>query len=146
MQSGHVATILRTSAISLLAECESVCAPALLPFLVDLWEGMVDLLQVESHGQQVSGVSEDSDPAIANAKLPSLRRAAIHLLSQLIREATKEVYESPQRKSTLISSSIERARITLTYVAGTDGDTLVRVMARETAGLIHDLERAAVGI
>lgn len=145
LRSNYIPTTLRTSAISLLAECESVYPPAMLPFYVELWHAMLDLLQVEVSDRKPE-VTEDTEPISKNTKLPLLRRAAIHLLSQFIRETTREAMESSSRHTVLTSSDVERAKSTLGYVASTDEDTIVRVMARETGELLRDMEKARLGL
>ncbi|KAJ6613487.1 hypothetical protein B0H10DRAFT_1805501 [Mycena sp. CBHHK59/15] len=135
----HVPTTLRTSAISLLAECENTCALALVPYVADLSEAMIDLLQIG----MMSIPSEDSNPTSVDSKLPPFRRAALHFLTLLIRETTRQLYDSSYTE--LSNHLLKRVRTTLSYVAATDGDMVVRVMAREAVEGLSELEDARFG-
>ncbi|KAJ7781261.1 hypothetical protein B0H16DRAFT_1497669 [Mycena metata] len=142
VRSSQVATTLRTSALSLLAECENTCSLALIPYVTELSEAMIDLLQIES-SSNVSTESDDNNPLLANSKLPPFRRAALHFLGLLIRETTRQIYESAHTEFS--NRSIKRIRTTLGYVASTDGDMVVRVMAREAVEGLGELEEAMLG-
>lgn len=147
VRSSHVATTLRTSALSLLADCEGVYAPALLPYFVDLSSGMVDLLQVETEPPNSdASVSMDSDPTSTNSKFPPLRRAALHFLTLLYRETISQIYDYSLGKSLFTHTSINRAKVTLSYIAATDGDAVVRVMAGEASTLLGQLQREIAGL
>jgi hypothetical protein len=146
-----VPTTLRISSLSLLADCQNTYAPAMLPYFVELAEGMVDLLQVESSGfthnlEAKTPPTIDDDPTSTNTKFASLRRAALHFLSVLIRGTTKVVYETPTDAPLLSIELSKRMRITLGYISGTDEDMLVRVMAREASEDLAQLELAKIGI
>ncbi|KAJ7591090.1 hypothetical protein C8J56DRAFT_782610 [Mycena floridula] len=143
----RIPTTLRTSAISLLAECVNVFVVALLPYFVELSEGMIDLLQTESVASEPAPeTSMDADPTSNNSKFPPLRRAAIHFLSLMIRETTRALWESSDAASFLADATIKRAKITFDYLAVTDHDNVVRVMAREAVELLQQLERAKLGL
>ncbi|KAJ7744466.1 hypothetical protein DFH07DRAFT_963690 [Mycena maculata] len=142
VRSSQVPTTLRTSALSLLAECENTCPLALTPYATDLSEAMIDLLQIEST-PNTPAESEDSNPTSADSKLPSFRRAALHFLGLLIRETTREIYDSPHTEFS--GRLLKRIRTTLTYVSATDGDMVVRVMAREAVEALSELEEARMG-
>ncbi|KAF5393666.1 hypothetical protein D9757_000047 [Collybiopsis confluens] len=153
VRSGTVPTIIRTSALSLLSDCQNTYALALHPHFVDLAEGMVDLLQVEatpprsiSSAKDALPLMMDNNPTSSNSKLPPLRRAAIHFLSILIRSLTKEAYELFGDTQVLSTELSKRMRITLEYIASTDVDRLVRVMAREASEDLVQLERAKLGL
>jgi hypothetical protein len=88
----------------------------------------------------------DSDPTSTNSKLPSFRRAALHFLSLLFRETTRQIYESSFGDPILPDGFIRRAKTTLSYVASTDQDTLVRVMAREAGEVLEQTQRAIIGL
>ncbi|KAJ6599093.1 hypothetical protein DFH09DRAFT_24467 [Mycena vulgaris] len=141
VRSSQVPTTLRTSALSLLAECENTCPLALVPYVTDLSEAMIDLLQIES--TSAAPESEDTNPTSTDSKLPPFRRAALHFLGLLIRETTRQIYDSSRIEFS--SRLLKRIRTTLTYVAGTDGDMIVRVMAREAVDGLSDLEEARMG-
>jgi len=114
---------------------------ALIPYVTDLSEAMVDLLQIES-SSTTPAESEDANPTSANSKLPSFRRAALHFLGLLIRETTRQIYDSSFPESGM---AVKRIRTTLIYISGTDGDTVVRVMAREAVEALAELEEALMG-
>ncbi|KAJ7276373.1 hypothetical protein B0H12DRAFT_1041351 [Mycena haematopus] len=138
VRSSEVPTTIRTSAISLLAECENTCSVALIPYVTDLSEAMVDLLQIQSSSTTLAE-SEDTSPTSANSKLPSFRRAAVHFLGLLIRETTRQVYDSSHYE---LGTVFKRIRTTLAYISATDSDTVVRVMAREAVEALSELEEA----
>ncbi len=75
----------------------------------------------------------DSDPTLKNSKLPPLRRAAIHFLSLLIKEATRLVYDRADvnRPGIFPLVFVRRMSATLSYISSTDEDSMVRIMARE---------------
>ena len=161
VRASHVPTTLRTSSLSLLAECECTHPLSLLPYAIDLSEAMIDLLQTEgvptSHRPRVHDQSEDkeddqptptmdSHPTFTNSKFPPFRRAALHFLSLLIRETTKHMYDTAFGASPLPDTQMKRARATLAYLAYTDEDMVVRVMAREAGEGLAQLGRAMMGI
>jgi hypothetical protein len=156
VRAPHISTTLRISALSLLAESEKTHPLALMHYVEDFFEAMVDLLQVESvstrpgrdppHVEGSSGetAAPDMDPTSMNSKLPALRRAALHFLALIIRAFTAQLYDG--RRPHFRSTVVARARTTVSYLAFTDDDTVVRVMAREVTELLDDLERALVGL
>ncbi|KAH9483052.1 Transport and Golgi organization protein 6-like protein [Psilocybe cubensis] len=172
VRASDVPTTLRTSSLSLLADCVDTYPLAMLPYLEDLCQAMVHLLQIESlplretekkktksengdEGQKEQEPSPpppptmDSDPTSRNSKFPPLRRAALHFLSLLIRSATKLVYDDTDINSAAAFFSkdvIRRLSLTLGYISVTDQDDVVRVMAREAKENLEGLQRAAFGI
>ncbi|TBU43355.1 hypothetical protein BD309DRAFT_960924 [Dichomitus squalens] len=176
-------TVLRTSAISLLAQCIKTNALAVLPYIVDLADAMVDLLQIESaaaaphkpslrpkrsadtksereeahadadadqegqHDTPPAPPTMDTQPTSTNTKFPPLRRAALHFLSLLIQACTSRVYETGDAEGLMLPpGAMKRARTTLGYVAATDADDVVRVMARETTEGLDQLAEALIGL
>jgi hypothetical protein len=130
-----------------------------LPYVIDLFEAMIDLLQIESvpagHRSTMQDQYEekkddqptpimDSQPTSTNSKVPPLRRAALHLFSFLIKETTKQAYNSAFIP--LLDAQMKRARATLGYLASTDEDMVVRVMAREAREGLMQLWQAMMGI
>ncbi|KAJ3794052.1 hypothetical protein GGU11DRAFT_759476 [Lentinula aff. detonsa] len=111
--SSTAPTTLRTSSLSLLADFQKTYALALLPYFVDLVEGMVDLLQVETTSTSFAdnpksegrAPNMDDHPTYTNTKFPPLRRAALHFLTVLIRGTTKEIYESLEDTHSYVSRS-----------------------------------------
>ncbi|KAJ3980001.1 hypothetical protein F5890DRAFT_1558111 [Lentinula detonsa] len=109
--SSTAPTTLRTSSLSLLADFQKTYALALLPYFVDLVEGMVDLLQVETTSTSFAdnpksegrAPNMDDHPTYTNTKFPPLRRAALHFLTVLIRGTTKEIYESLEDTHSYVS-------------------------------------------
>ncbi|KAI0824765.1 hypothetical protein BC628DRAFT_1419872 [Trametes gibbosa] len=169
VRASHFPTVLRTSAISLLAQCVKTNALAVLPYTVDLADAMIDLLQVESvpathrkpdvrskpepeiqddeKGCKEPPATMDTQPTSANPKFPPLRRAALHFLSLLTRACTSHVYETGSADRMLLPPDLlRRARVTLGYIAATDADDVVRVMARETLEGLDQLAEAIVGL
>ena len=200
--------VLRASAVSLLAQCVRTNALAVLPYVVDLADAMVDLLRIESvaaaqarkppgprsdapsgpagpgredadegrqggagggnenQGAETSrgerGAEKDkapqpprltrdtqpAQPTSANAKVPPLRRAALHFLALLVQACTARVYETGDVEGALVlpPQLMTRAKTTLGYVAATDADDVVRVMARETMEALDQFAEALVGL
>lgn len=129
----------------------------MLPYLSDLGNTIVDLLQLETvstnprsseKGDDTADQAPtmDSNPTSTNSKFPPFRRAAVHFLSLLFRETTKQIYESSFGGSVLPDGFIRIAKTTLSYVASTDQDTLVRVMAREAGEGLQKMQQAMIGL
>jgi hypothetical protein len=142
---------------------------ALLSYAHDLANAMLDLLQIEgarasaqvqppqaseenpNPGSPPAAASMDNHPTAADAKSPPFRRASLHFLGMLVRAYTRRAY-APSDSSPgvgLPSANdfpARRAMTTLGYVAATDADAVVRVMAREVADAVQALERALVGL
>ncbi|KAJ3925617.1 MAG: hypothetical protein NXY57DRAFT_30897 [Lentinula lateritia] len=158
VRSRTAPTTLRTSSLSLLADCQNTYALAVLPYLLDLGEGMIDLLQVETTSTTDNTITTKSEgrkstmddhPTSTNTKFPPLRRAALHFLTLLIRGTTKEIHESSASvgdNARLSAELTKRMRITLGYISNTDDDMLVRVMAREALEDLAQLELAKLTI
>jgi hypothetical protein len=150
VRASNLATTLRTSALSLLAECAKTDYIALLRYIGDCIDGMIDLLQLES--DSISSTDDvdpnrktDLNPASTNSKIPSLRRAALHFLTLLIRSVTNEVPNDIEAISRVFRRGvITRARTTIAYIASTDKDNVVRLMAQETAEVLDDLRCSIV--
>jgi hypothetical protein len=129
----------------------------MLPYLADLADAIVDLLQLETVPTNPRSLEKDndaadqaptmdSDPISTNPKFPPFRRAALHFLSLLFRETTKQIYESSFGGSILPNGLMRRAKTILSYVASTDQDTLVRVMAREAGEGLEQMQQATIGL
>ncbi|KAI0677089.1 hypothetical protein C8Q78DRAFT_959916 [Trametes maxima] len=169
LRASHFPTVLRTSAISLLAQCVKTSELATLQYTPDLADAMVDLLQVETvpaarrqttpgpdsesdhEGEtkdfQESAPAVDAQPTSANTKFPPLRRAALHLLSLMTRACTNRVYSEGSADGLLLPPALlRRAKTTLAYVAATDADDVVRVMARETMEGLDQMAEAIIGL
>jgi hypothetical protein len=152
VRSSNIPTVIRTSALSLLADCEHTHSLSMLPYGDGLFEAMIDLLQVETvpatlHGRRsendTKGSAEltiESEPTSLNPKIPPLRRAALHFLLIGLRARLAQIRHSTVQGSSF--SSLKRARTTLQYVSSTDKDTVVRVMAREAEEEIEQLYEA----
>ncbi|KAH9894464.1 hypothetical protein C8Q73DRAFT_518427 [Cubamyces lactineus] len=170
IRASHFPTVLRTSAVSLLAQCVKTNALAVLPYAIELSDAMIDLLQVESvpaaqrkpaprsdteadanegagkTASQPPGTM-DSQPTSTNSKFPPLRRAALHFLTLLTNACTTRVYETGHADGLLFPPEIlRRAKTTLGYIAATDADDVVRVMAREAVEGLDQLAEAIVGL
>lgn len=132
------------SAISLLSECVNTHALALLNYTDNLASAMLDLIQVETvtvtpyskalpenEKPKRASVTMDSDLTTRNSKLPPFRRAALHFLTMLIRADISVVVRGSEKS---------RALSILKYITLTDEDTIVRVMSREAADLLEDVD------
>jgi hypothetical protein len=115
----------------------------MVPYVIDLSESMIDLLQTESTSAAPKE-TEDANPTSADSKVPAFRRAALHFLGLLIRETTRQLYDSSHVEFT--SRLLQRIKTTLTYVSVADGDMIVRVMAREAVEGLSELEEARMGV
>ena len=91
-------------------------------------------------------VTMDNHPMLANPKFPPLRRAALHFLTLLIRACISRVYDMGSTGMLIPNTHITRARTTLGYVASTDEDAVVRVMAREAREELGQLSNALLGL
>lgn len=135
---------------------------AFLPYAVELSEAIVDLLQIETvpvaikprqppnEGGNVeedqSKVTMDSQPTSNDSKLPPLRRAGLHFLALLVRASTTHVYGRSHRGNPFSRAQLNRTKTTLAYLASTDEDNIVRVMAREVIESIDQLNAAMMGL
>ncbi|KAI0317004.1 hypothetical protein OF83DRAFT_1276666 [Amylostereum chailletii] len=88
----------------------------------------------------------DSAPTAANAKFPPFRRAALHFLALLVRAYTRRAYADGPGLAALREFPTGRVKNTLGYVAATDADAVVRVMALEVGEAVEGLERARLGL
>ncbi|KAJ7068253.1 hypothetical protein C8F01DRAFT_600334 [Mycena amicta] len=141
VRSSQVPTTLRTSSLALLAECESTCPLALIPYTADLAEAMVDLVQLETTAT-VPAESEDTNPTLKNPKQPPFRRAALHFLGLLIRETGRQMDSTRPEFS---GNVLRRMKTILSYISTTDGDMIVRVMAREVVESLSELVEVMLG-
>ncbi|KAH9166708.1 hypothetical protein EDB89DRAFT_2001872 [Lactarius sanguifluus] len=165
VRSSHLPTTIRTSSLSLLATCADTADLALLPYAHDLANAMLDLLQVEggasaraadANRPPTEAASMDTQPTAADAGFPPFRRASLHFLGVVVRAYMRRATaSSPSGVGTDSRGHIlpddddfptRRATATLGYVAATDADAVVRVMAREVGEAVRALERAGVGL
>ena len=173
VRASHLPTALRTSALSLLAHCASTSAVAILPYAVDLTSSMLDLLQVESVATaepiRVRAAKEDSTPApdvagenkpktekqdsveyqptTKDSKIPTLRRSALYFLSLLTRAFAAQLEDASTLAVYILPGDLmRRAKTTVGYVAATDTDLVVRVMAKETLESLDDLAEGMLGL
>ncbi|KAG8745544.1 hypothetical protein FRC10_007722 [Ceratobasidium sp. 414] len=154
-------TILRSSALSILAQCVETSPAALTPWTDDMLSGMIDILQIESvratpltrvareearssTGKTVADKEIDARPQDAGSKLPPLRRSALLCFALVVRSMIAGVYEgsNPVQRGALWN----RARTLLDYLRITDSDSVVRVQAAETLVLVKRLGRAELGL
>lgn len=143
----HLPAALRSSALSLLAQCTSTYALALLPYSTDLVEAMIDLLQTDGSAHPAGAeVSMDEQPTSSNAKVAPLRRSALHLVSLLVRSFIQVTYDAGAGAPSLPRALLKRLTLTLRYVATTDTDGIAKMMAREATELVEALEKAELGL
>ncbi|KAI0291027.1 hypothetical protein B0F90DRAFT_1781194 [Multifurca ochricompacta] len=128
VRGSHLPTTIRTSSLSLLATCADTNNLALIPYANDLANAMLDLLRSKAH-HSVKSTDMDSQPTVADPRFPPFRRASLHFLGVLVRAF-------PSR----------RAMTTLGYVAATDSDSVVRIMAQEVGEAVRALKRALIGL
>lgn len=153
VRTSYLPTTIRTSALSLLAQIAGTRAIALLPYSADLFDSMIDLLQLESvsagaqrREEEAATESMNSQPTATNSKFPPLRRAALHFLTLLIRASITRVYDTGPLGSMIPESSINRAKTILSYVGSVDEDHVVKVMAREAREYLDQLANGLVGL
>lgn len=107
-----------------------------------------------SHVPVTASESMDSQPTAVNSKLPPLRRSALHFLALIVRSLIARVYDADSADTDarsvlgldLPSTALSRALTVLKYVAATDADDVVRVMAREAAELLEQLRQLLLGV
>jgi hypothetical protein len=87
----------------------------------------------------------DTHPTMADSKFPPLRRASLHFLALLVRACISRVYEMGPTGMLIPDVHVGRAKTTLGYVATTDDDPVVRVMAREAGEGLRQLSNALMG-
>jgi hypothetical protein len=175
VRGSYLPTTLRTSSLSLLATIADTADLALLPYAHDISHAMLDLLQIEgAHAsaeeqQQPASTTDanarstspspptasmDSQPTTADPTFPPFRRASLHFLGMLVRAYTRRAYAGVSSDPSIGGSGmpslddfpVRRAATTLGYIAATDADAVVRVMAGEVGDAVHALERALVGL
>ncbi|KAF8138702.1 hypothetical protein EV363DRAFT_1521850 [Boletus edulis] len=163
-RASYAPTVLRTSAVSLLTQCVTTSTVSVLCYINDLATGMIDLFQVEmvstvqspskndDRGTGTPKAQEhdaaevlDTKPTVINPKLPPLRRAALHFWTSLLHQLTHATYDGTMVEG-LPATLLRRAKVTLGYIAATDEDGIVRVMAREANEAIDQLNKATLGI
>lgn len=89
----------------------------------------------------------DSNPTAAQPKYPPLRRSALYFLELLIRSLTHRVYDGEDELAAIVPGSLmKRGTTVLSYVAATDMDGVVQVMAQETVEQIDQLKKALLGL
>lgn len=95
---------------------------------------------------QTGDIAMDSDPLQRDTKLSPLRRSAIHLLTVLVKALLDQVHERGASGVHGNSFSAQRGLTTLRYIATTDADNTVRVLAAEGADLLAQLRRAMLSV
>ena len=104
--------------------------------------------QDEENGRasQPPRLTMDSHPTLVNSRFPPLRRAALHFLALFIRACVSRIYHMDSTGMLIPGVDITRARATLSYVASTDEDAVVRVMAMEAREGLRQLSNALLGL
>ncbi len=86
-------------------------------------------------------------PTTTNSKIPTLRRAALHFLTLLLRAFTEQVEESSTAAVYALPGEVmRRAKTIIGYVTITDEDAIVRVMAKEGLDALDGLAIAMLGL
>jgi len=93
----------------------------------------------------------DDQPTAANPTFPPFRRASLHFLGILVGAYTRRAHASSDSSVSGSGMPVDdfptrRAATTLAYIAATDADAVVRVMAGEVGDAVHTLDRALVGL
>ncbi len=109
-------------------------------------QGAAPSYVTSQHIVQTGDIAMDADPLRKDAKLSPLRRSAIHLLTVLVKVLLDQVYESGVSGVHGDSFSAQRGLTTLRYIATTDADNTVRVLAAEGVDLLAQLRRAMLGV
>jgi hypothetical protein len=161
IQAEALPTILRSSALSILAQCVETSPIALTTWTDDILSGMLDILQLESvqavplsrkareearaqKDKPKTDEAIDSKPHEVDSKLPPLRRSALLCFALIVRSMVDGVYEGarPAQLGNLRGKAVNL----LEYVRVTDSDSVVRTQAAETLALIKQLGRAELGL
>lgn len=87
----------------------------------------------------------DSRPTTIDPKLPPLRRAVLHFWTSLLHQLTHATYDGTTVER-LPPTLLRRAKVTLGYIASTDEDGIVRMMAIEANEAIDQFDKATLGI
>ncbi|KAG8763585.1 hypothetical protein FRC11_001154 [Ceratobasidium sp. 423] len=153
-------TVLRSSALSILAQCVETSPVSVTAWTDDILSGMLDILQLESmqavplsrkareetRRQEVPKLDSvvDSKPQEVDSKLPPLRRSALLCFALVMRSMVEGVYEGnhPAQLGNLRSKAVT----VLDYLRITDSDPIVRTQAAETLSLVRQLGRAELGL
>lgn len=88
---------------------------------------------------QIGDLMTDEEPTANNAKLSPLRRAAIHLLSSIIRHFLQDGSET-------LEFPVRRTRVILRYLGVHDADAVVNAMASEAVGMLLEVGRLRLGL
>lgn len=104
-------------------------------------------VEVEEEPAPEAPAEIEFQPTSNNPKYPPLRRAALHFLALLIRANIVRLYNSGGSGNSVFPTHlVKRVKTTLGYVAATDEDAVVRVMANETLGSLDQMAEAMLGI
>lgn len=101
---------------------------------------------VDNSGANKQPDTLDTQPTSTNTKLPPLRRGALHFLALLVRALVERAYEGKPPEASVLHTLTNRGAAVANYVAATDVDGVVKVMARETCEIIEQLRRPALGV
>ena len=89
----------------------------------------------------------DFQPTTRDSKIPILRRSALYFVSLLMRAFAGQLEDmSTVAVYALPGELMRRAKTTVGYVAATDEDLVVRVMAKETLESLDSLAEAMLGL
>ncbi|EUC57692.1 nucleolar protein [Rhizoctonia solani AG-3 Rhs1AP] len=153
-------TVLRSSALSILAQCIETCPVSITAWTDDILSGMLDVLQLESvqavplsrKAREEAREKEvlrldaaiDFQPQEVDSKLPPLRRSALLCFALVVRSMVEGVYEGT--RSAQLGNLRSKAVTVLDYLRITDSDPVVRTQAGETLSLVKQLGRAELGL
>ena len=130
LRTGSLPVILRSSALTILSACTTGAPIFMLQYLETLFDAMLDLLRLVTEKPRIVVITDETpEPLEATPTHPSLRRAAILLLHQIINAVPQHV---PQ-------AALLRLQTVVEYTKLTDPDDLVRHNAGIVCEDIGDL-------
>ncbi|KDN50879.1 hypothetical protein RSAG8_00506, partial [Rhizoctonia solani AG-8 WAC10335] len=160
MRAQALPTVLRSSALSILAQCVETSPVSITAWTDEILSGMLDILQLESvqavplsrkareeaREKEAPNIDSalDSKPQEVDSKLPPLRRSALLCFALVIRSMVEGVYEGT--RPAYLGNLRSKAVAVLDYLRITDSDPVVRTQAAETLALVKQLGRAELGL
>lgn len=130
LRTGSLPVVLRSSALTILSSCTTSAPIFMLQYMDTLFDAMLDLLRLATEKPRIVVITDETpEPLEATPTHPSLRRAAILLLHQILNAVPEHVPRA----------SLLRLQTVLGYTRLTDPDDLVRHNAGIVCEDIGDL-------